>query len=122
MMKAGRLDTSDKQDLNEYRHKELNREYRFISGYCVFTDEIRMVFEGRALLYLIGHGVLDTACCGTTGCGYALVQGFVIKWKYKKNIDGHFVSQLTPVRKPGLRLRIQNEILKRELIQQVLFA
>ncbi len=122
MRKEWRPDTSDKRGLYEYRHKELNREYRFISGYYVLTDEIRMVFEGQELLYLTGYGVLDTACCGATGCGYALVQGFVIRWKYKEDRGGHLVSQVAAVRKPGLRQRIQNEILKRELVQQVLFS
>ena len=38
---------------------------------------------------------LKTACCGTMGCAYALVQGIMKKWKHKKNIDGQFVTRLS---------------------------
>ena len=112
---------TDKQLLKEYTHFDLNEENRAISGGYVLTKEVRLPFRGRDLFYLIGYGVVDSSCCGTGGCGYALVPGFVIKWKGKKNKEGLFVSHVEPTRDKEVQEEIRRLITEKELVQQVIF-
>jgi len=48
-----------------------------IGGHYSLTAERRIQHRGRVLLYWLAVAELDNACCGATGCGYAIVQGYV---------------------------------------------
>jgi hypothetical protein len=104
-----------------FPHDELNREVDAISGHYVITDEHRVVFQGRELLYLVGYGIVDTSCCGTGGCGYALVPGFVEAWKSDTDERGRPVSLVEPIQDEDRRRAISRWIMERETIQQVQF-
>jgi len=52
-----------------------------IGGSYYYTDELLAVFEDDDLLYYVGVMVIDTSCCGTGGCAYAMVAGFVREWQ-----------------------------------------
>jgi len=105
----------------EFIHYPLNEEVRFISGYYQFAEEVRMVFGEDVLLVLLGHGVVDTACCGTTGCAYALIAGIVEDWKFRQNTDGLPVSRVAPVASEESRKEIEALLKKDHLVQQVVF-
>lgn len=104
-----------------FPHDELNREVDAIAGHYVITAEHRVTFRGRDLLYLVGYGIVDTSCCGTGGCGYALVPGFVVRWRDSVDDDGRPVSQVEPVRDDALKREIERWIRGREMITQVQF-
>ncbi len=104
-----------------FPHDELNREVDAIAGHYVITAEHRVPYEGRELLYLVGYGIVDTSCCGTGGCGYALVPGFVVTWKDSVDDRGRRVSQVEPVRDEDQRREIERWIRGRELVTQVQF-
>ncbi|MBW2369008.1 MAG: hypothetical protein JRH15_14100 [Deltaproteobacteria bacterium] len=108
-------------DVMDHIHRPLDEEVRFISGYYLLSEEIRLPHGEEVVLALLGHAVLDTACCGTTGCGYALVPGFVQKWKYKENSEGLAVSQVLPIRDDDLKKEIDKKIRKDNLLHQVIF-
>ena len=105
----------------EYVHQELNQEITAIGGRYVLVKEARLPFGGREVLYLVGHGVVDTSCCGVGGCAYALVPGFILEWKYETNEGGLAVSRVEPMRDEATRKEVRRLIKERETVQQVKF-
>jgi len=105
----------------EYAHRDLNQEVTAIGGRYVLVKEARLPFQGRKVLYLVGHAAFDTACCGAGGCAYALVPGFVISWKSATNPDGLDVSRVEPIRDAAVRKRVRRLIEQRETVNQVSF-
>jgi len=105
----------------DFAHPELDHEVASISGRFAFTKEARLTAGGREVLYLTGYGVVDTSCCGTGGCGFALVPGFVVQWKHTTNESGLAVSKVEPVRDPGAQEGIRRLICDREMVSQVNF-
>jgi len=107
--------------VQDFSHPELNEQVTAIGGSYLLFKEIRLPFDGEELLYLIGAAIFDTTCCGTGGCAYALVPGFVRQWKYKVDENGRPVSQVSPVAGDRLREQIKAFIFKRESVHQMDF-
>lgn len=107
--------------IKEYAHRELNEEIRSISGQYTLTDEVRLPFGDRELLYILGHAVMDSSCCGAWGCGYAMVPGFIKQWKAKKDAFGRFVSLMEAITNPELKEKIRALVINRERVQEVWF-
>jgi len=105
----------------EYVHPRLNRPVTAIGGHYVFVKEERLPFRGREVLYLVGHAVFDTSCCGVGGYGYALVPGFVVEWKGRTNEDGLPVSRVEPIHDEAIQREIEQLIRRREGVHQVRF-
>jgi hypothetical protein len=105
-------------ELKTYAHHELNRDVTASGGHYRFTDEVRLPFEGREVLYLKGYAVFDTTCCGTGGCGCVQVQGFAEQWKAQKNAEGELVTLVGPIRDSALQKRIRNLIEKKKLFNK----
>ena len=91
----------------EYVHQGMNQEVTAAGGHYVLTKEARLPFEGREVLYLVGHAVVDTACCGPGGFGYAVVPGFVVQWQHETNRSGALVSLVEPVADGASRRTLQ---------------
>jgi hypothetical protein len=108
-------------DRQDFVHPDLGREVTAIGGHYVFGKEIRMPYNGRELLYLVGYAVLDSSCCGVGGCAYVLVPGFLRQWKYEKNQDDRLISKIEPIREPSVQKDIRRLIRKREMVFQVTF-
>jgi len=102
-------------------HIELNVETVAIGGHYVFTREVRLPFDGREILYMAGYALFDTSCCGSGGCGYALIPGFIQKWKNKINTDGRPISGIEPVNDPAMQKQIERLVKTIEAVPQVLF-
>ena len=109
-------------DPRRYVHEPLNQEVTAIAGHYVLVREVRAPFAGRELLYVLGHAVFDTSCCGMGGCGYALVPGYVVRWQADRTEEGHPVSEVEPVVDPDERAAISAWIRDRESIPQVQFG
>ena len=107
--------------MTPFVHDPLNTQVDAIAGHYTFTREERIPWEGRELLYRVGYAVIDTSCCGTGGCGYALVPGFVVEWQTSADEHGHPVSQVDPVRDPDQRLAIERHLKGEEYVPQVQF-
>jgi hypothetical protein len=105
----------------EFIHPELNKEVQAIGGRYVLTQESVLPFDGREILYFSGYAVIDTSCCGTGGCSYALVPGFVLEWKYKTSAEGNSVSRIERITNPDIRKRVIKLIVERENVSQVIF-
>lgn len=105
----------------QYVHQPLNREITAIGGSYVLIREVRLPLDDREILYQVGHGMFDSTCCGTGGCGYALVQGKILRWQYKRTADGEPVSDVARIETPDEKERIGAVIKKKELVQQIVF-
>lgn len=105
----------------EYVHQELNQEVTAIGGHYVLVKEVRLPFQGREVLYLVGRAAFDTACCGAGGCAYALAPGFILNWKSSMNEDGLAVSQVESIHDTDTQQKLQRLIQKQEMVHQVTF-
>ena len=106
----------------DFIHPVLNKAVRTISGQYILSQEKRLSYNGRQVLYFIGCAVVDASCCGPGGCTYALVPGYVKDWKYKTGGDDLFVSRVEPIRDTDSQSEIRRMIIKKESVQQVNFA
>ena len=59
---------------------------------------------------MVGGAIVDTSCCGVGGCAYALVPGFVVDWKYRRNEGGLAVSRVEPIRDEVIQGRVRRLI------------
>ena len=106
---------------HEYIHHELNREVTAIGGHYVLTKEVRLPFEGREILYIVGYAVVDNSCCGVGGMAYALVPGFILDWKSKTSNEGLAASLVEPIGDQATQREIRQLIERREVVHQVTF-
>jgi hypothetical protein len=107
--------------VTDHIHRELDQEVTSIAGSYRLLKEVRLPFQGREVLYLVGHAAFDTSCCGAGGCAYALVPGYVTGWKRATNGDGLAVSQVEPIRDGGVQQALQRRLRREEDVQQVQF-
>ena len=110
-----------KTDTKEFSHPALNKHIQAIGGKYVLTKEDILRYEEQEILYLTGVAVFDTTCCGSGGCSYAVVPGYVKKWKYKKDPENNPVSIVEPISNDRIREKIKEMILKKETVYQVDF-
>jgi hypothetical protein len=105
----------------DFIHPVLNEEVRTISGCYMLSQEKRLSYDGREVLYYLGCAVLDASCCGTAGWTYALVAGFIEQWKYRVNSDDLWVTQVKPLRDKAQREKLRRLIKEKEPVHQVNF-
>jgi hypothetical protein len=105
----------------EYVHQHLNQEITAIGGRYYLVKEARLSFQGREVLYLVGHAAFDSTCCGVGGCAYALVPGFILHWRHMIDQRGLAVSQVEPIPDAALQRQIRRLIEGREAVHQITF-
>jgi hypothetical protein len=107
--------------VKEYIHQPLEQEITAIGGHYTVTEELRLPFEGREILYLKGYALLDSSCCGLKGCAFVHVKGFLVDWKFRKNQEGLELSLVEPVDNERIRSMIRKRIQEKEVFHQVQF-
>jgi hypothetical protein len=107
--------------MSKHIHQELNEEITAIGGAYTLVKEVRLPFEGREILYIVGHAAFDSTCCGVSGCAYALVPGFILDWKANYNTNGLPVSQVESVQTEAAQASIRKLIFEQEIVHQVQF-
>ncbi len=107
--------------LQDFSHPELNVQVTAIGGSYVLFKESRLRFNDEEILYLVGTAIFDTTCCGTGGCAYALVPGFIRKWQYKTDKNSRPVSRVKSISEERIRKKIREMIFKKESVYQVDF-
>lgn len=103
-----------------YTHA-LGEEIHSISGWYELEREVRIEHSGREILYVVGQGVVDSSCCGMGGCRYAIVPGFIVRWKTGTDEDGSTTSTVEPITDQSLRDKIKRLVEQREGVSQVQF-
>jgi len=81
----------------EHIHQPPGIEVQSIGGHYTIIEEGRMNHRGRILLYVVGVAVVDSACCGTGGCRFIHVPGYITAWQQQTGPDGLPVSAVEPV-------------------------
>jgi len=104
----------------EYTH-ELHREVRSISGGYTLEREERITIGSKEALYVIGNALADSSCCGFWGCCYALVPGYVVKWKHTKNEEGISISTVEAIAEEHVKREITEFLKEKEGVSQVRF-
>lgn len=104
----------------EYTH-ELQVEYHSISGRYEPEKEEKILVDGKEVLYVVGNAVMDSSCCGPWGCRYALVPGYVVKWKYKKDDKGNPVSLVKTLINVDVSKELAQLLKAKEGVMQVQF-
>ena len=105
----------------EYVHLEVDRDIVSISGTFTPTKELRLPYNGREVLCVIGTAVVDTACCGSGSFAYATVPGYVKAWREGTNDSGAPVSRVEPVQDEAARREISKTIRETESIWNINF-
>jgi hypothetical protein len=105
----------------DFVHPELNKTVKAIGGEYLFLKEAILSYRDQEVLYLVGCAIFDTTCCGTGGCCYARVPGFIRDAKYRTVQDGRPVSSVVPIADPRAQKEIRRVIGSRETVQQVEF-
>ena len=103
-----------------YTH-ELNNEVRSISGGYTLVREETIEIKGRKVLYAVGNAQMDTSCCGYWGCAYAVVPGYVLKWKYDSDDRGFSVSRVEPILDEDVKQDVKKYLQMKEGVDQVRF-
>ena len=107
--------------MSKYTHLELNKDVPTPSGYYTPQKEVKLQYDGRAVLYVLSQAVVDASCCGTGDFNSALVPGYIVQWRGEKNKDGNSVSLVEPVTDEPARDAIRNFIKEKEHITQTEF-
>ena len=82
----------------KYTHLELDKDVEIgIAGYYTPQQEVRLKYNGREVLYVIGKAVVESSCCGTGSWQYAIVPGYIVSWQNTKNEAGLPVSEVEPI-------------------------
>jgi hypothetical protein len=111
----------EQEKIKEYFHEDLNQEVQSIGGRYVLTTEKKLLYNDQEILYLTGHAIFDSTCCGAGGCVYAVVYGIIVNWKQKKKSNGSYISEVISIRNEEAKKTIQQMIMEKESINQVIF-
>jgi len=105
----------------EYTHLKLNEDLHCIAGYYTPQKEVKLKYNNREVLYVIGQVVIEAACCGNNSWRYALVPGYIINWQNKRNEADLPVSEVEPISDEETRNNVRQIIQNKETIAQVQF-
>jgi len=105
----------------EYVHQELGKDVTALAGYYTPLNEHRLEHNGKEVLCVTGLGVIESSCCGTGGCVYAIVPGYIVSWKFKENDAGLPISEVEPVADKAVRQEIAAILRERECVGNVEF-
>ncbi len=95
----------------KYTHLELGKDAAVsIAGYYTPQKEIRLKYNGREVLYVIGQAVIESSCCGLGSWTYVLVPGYIINWQNTKNEAGLPVSEIELISDEEARENIRRAI------------
>jgi hypothetical protein len=89
-----RNDLGEPSPVIEFTHPELNARVEFFGGGYVFIEEGRIIHQGKEVLYFLGMAGIEASCCGTGGCAFIKVPGYVRSWKKARNELGQPVSEV----------------------------
>ena len=106
----------------KYTHLELGEDIVIgIGGSYMLDKEVRLSYGGREVLYIIGHTNIESACCGVSNWGYALVPGYIIKWQAEKDKNGLSVTEVEPIGDKEAQQAVKRLIESLEIVAQVQF-
>jgi len=119
---------AERNDRMRYTHLPLGEDVEAFAGYYTPEKEMRLAFDGREVLYVTGHVVVEATCtgagedgCRTANYWYAMVPGYLLKWQNERNEGGLPVSEVEQISDEETQNRIKQIILGNEPVSQVDF-
>ena len=103
----------------KYTHLELDKNVTCVAGYYTPQKEVRLKYDDREVLYVVGRAVIESSCCGLGNWGYALVPGYIVSWQTRKNDAGLPVSEVEPISDEATKNNIRKIIKETENITQI---
>ena len=77
-----------------YIHIEPGKENPAIAGYYEVERELRLPLDDKEILCIVGYVCWDKSCCGTGGCRYLSVPGYLLEYKTDIDKEGRPVSKV----------------------------
>lgn len=105
----------------DYVHQKLGEDIQSISGTYTPQKELRLDYNGKHVLCVIGMAVVDTACCGSGSFRYATIPGYVVTWKGGQNESGLSVSQVESLEEEKARQAVEKILRETENINNFNF-
>jgi len=93
--------------MNKFIHPELHKQVEFFSGSYVFVEEGRINHQGKEVLYFVGLAGIEASCCGSGGCAFIKVPGYVRSWKKEENEFGQPISEVESIRAEDVQREIR---------------
>jgi hypothetical protein len=82
----------------EYIHDKLGQQIDSIAGYYTPMKELKLEHNNRKVLCILGATAIKSSHYLTGGGAYALVPGYIMKWKFKESEGEMPVSEIEPIR------------------------
>jgi len=105
----------------KYTHQEMGKEVCFPAGHYAPQKEIRLKYDDREVLYIVGQVVVEASCCGAGNWAYVLVPGYIVNWQYEKNENNLPVTEVEPIKDETARSEIRKIIKETEDIPTIEF-
>jgi hypothetical protein len=107
----------------EYTHSELNESLPSLAGHYTLQKEVRLSYNNREVLYVVGQAVIEASCCSSGNWAYIFVPGYIVNWQYKTNEADRLVSEVEPIpaSDSATRAGISQIIIKAESISRIEF-
>ena len=106
----------------QYLHQEPGTEVRFIAGQYTIVEEQRLASRGREVLYVVGIAAVESTCCGTQGCRFVNIPGYVVAWKTRLSESGMLISIVEPIVGEAEQSEIREMLDRRFPYSQILFS
>ncbi len=107
--------------MGQYTHEKLGEEVRSISGYYTITEEERLKYRGREILYTAGAAVIDNSCCGVGGCSFVNVPGYIVSWKEEGGDSSPAISEVEPIKEEDEQREIKELLIEKYPYAQINF-
>ena len=105
----------------EYTHPQLNEDLYCPAGYYTPHKEVRLKYNDKEVLYVVGQATMDSSCCGYGSWLYVLVPGYIVGWQNKTNEVGSPVSEVEPISDKLTREKVRRIIREAESIPRIEF-
>ena len=105
----------------EYTHTKLEEDLYCPAGYYTPLKEVRLKYNHREVLYVVGHAAMESSCCGIGSWAYALVPGYIVNWQNTTNEASLPVSEVEPISDKAMRENIRQIIEEAESISRIEF-
>ncbi len=105
----------------EYLHQGPGTEVRFIAGYYTIVEEQRLAYRDREVLCVVGIAAVESTCCGTQGCRFVNIPGYIAAWKSRLSESGTPISVVEPIEGQAERSEIREIMERRFPYSQILF-
>ena len=89
--------------VKEFIHPGLGQEVWTQGGYYIAREEKSLTYNGREVIYILGHAVIEASCCGAGGWSYIQIPGYFLKRKSPDGSGRPDVSEVEPITEEGDR-------------------